>query len=98
MEIQAVVNELARKLAEDPSSVRLSDFLTPAVTAVLDRRMAMLADEPRSDITCKPSPETGISAVNGFQLLLSVLAMARGLAEQIEGQLHSDREREPEAA
>ncbi len=96
--VQTVVKELARKLDEDPRSVRLTEFLAPAVSAVLGFRMELLEDGPVPQIGCAPSPQTGISVINGCQLLLSVLASARGLAEQLEQQLESESEREPEAA
>ncbi|MCP4654461.1 MAG: hypothetical protein GY856_03470 [bacterium] len=96
--VQTVVNELARKFAEDPSSVSLPEFLKPAVTGVLAQRTALLAEKQRPGTTYDPSPDTGLSALTGLQLLLSVLALARGLADQLERQIEADLEREPEAA
>lgn len=88
--VQTVVNELARKLAENPGSVSLPEYFKPAVTAVLEQRTELLSETPRSRTAYVPSPETGISLVNGLQLLLSVLALAQGLAEQLEQQHRED--------
>ena len=96
--VKTVVKELARKLDEDPSSVRLPEFLAPAVTAVLGFRTELLADGPVPKIGYAPSPHTGISVINGCQLLLSVLASARGLAVQLDQQIEAEREREAESA
>ncbi len=90
-QIETLVNDLGRKLADRPDSVSLTEFPVLARTAVHDRREALLSAGARSQTAHAPSPETRISPVSGLQLVLNALAQAQGVAFQVELELASSR-------
>ena len=51
--VQTVVNELARKLAENPGLVSLPEYFKPAVASVLEQRTALLSETTRSQTAYK---------------------------------------------
>jgi len=90
-QIQTLVNDLGRKLADRPDSVSLTEFLVLSSTAVLSRQQEVLADGELAQAAHDPSPFTGISFNEALRLVLEGLAKLQGLLLQAELELPSIR-------